>query len=255
MLPHCRPAPSATPLRQSSRRLRGRPGCMLPGSAPGSEAFASVFELADAWPLTEGRFAEDCGRILALSSAHARCSASATVIKRYGVPLILSNEQKQLAHLAHRGCECLPVLGRLDLSNRNTDLPARRVCPDTARWCQQQSSKQASKHKPPEAHLRLVLSAPRGRQAGQPACGRHLRHVPRHAGVVQRGARQQAADFCGRGGCRPHRGQQRVRLLPLECADRGGCLGPVCLACAGPLPPGWCQGNDVVLHNPVGSGF
>ena len=64
---------------------------MRPGSAA-REGYASVFQLADAWPLTEGRFAEECGRILALSSAYARCSPSATVVSRYGVPLFLSRE-------------------------------------------------------------------------------------------------------------------------------------------------------------------
>ena len=88
---------------------------MLPGSAA-REGYVSVFQLADAWPLTEGRFAEECSRILALSSAHARCLPSATVVDRYGVPLRMSTAK--LCNTSTHSCQCLLSPGRLEYHTR-----------------------------------------------------------------------------------------------------------------------------------------
>ena len=84
---------------------------MLPGSAA-REGYASVFQLADAWPLTEGRFAEECGRILALSAACARCSPSATVISEvWCAPVPQQRVKPYSAALAYsRTTACCPPI-------------------------------------------------------------------------------------------------------------------------------------------------
>ena len=82
MLPHSKCALQQPSLQVS---MRGQPRCKVTCAAAGAKF--SVFQLADHWPLADGPFPEECGRILEFSSGHARCSLSSIVAERYGEPL------------------------------------------------------------------------------------------------------------------------------------------------------------------------
>ena len=100
---------------------------MLHGSAA-RKGYASVFQLSNAWPLTDGRFAEECGRVLALSSAHARCLPSATVVDRYGVPLS-SAENKALASVFAQAQSLVSACCPPSIRRRTNWMPERRSVP------------------------------------------------------------------------------------------------------------------------------